>query len=185
MKSLESALLAICRFLKQKNIPYMVIGGMANAVWGEPRATLDIDITIWVEDAKIEDVIESLRPVFKVLPENPGEFIFKTRVLPIATQSDIRIDLLFGMLHFEETAISRAIEKDIQGTPVRFCTAEDLVLHKIISDREKDLHDAENIIARQKNKLDIAYLEPRINELAEILEKPDILEKWQAWKKTQ
>jgi len=24
----------------------MVVGGMANAVWGEPRATLDIDITI-------------------------------------------------------------------------------------------------------------------------------------------
>lgn len=32
MKSLESALIAICRFLKQQNIPYMVIGGMANAV---------------------------------------------------------------------------------------------------------------------------------------------------------
>jgi len=183
MKALESALIAICRFLKQQNIPYMVIGGMANAVWGEPRATLDIDITIWVEDAKIRNLIQSLMPVFKLLPENPIEFISKTRVLPITTQTNTRIDLLFGMLPFEESAISRAIEKDIQGTPVRFCTAEDLILHKIISDREKDLHDAENIIARQKNKLDIAYLEPRIKELAEILEKPEILEKWEAWKK--
>jgi hypothetical protein len=183
MKSLESALIAICRFLKQRNIPYMVIGGMANAVWGEPRATLDIDVTIWVEDDEIQNLIKSLTPVFKLLPENPREFISKTRVLPIATQDNTRIDLLFGMLPFEETAISRAIEKDIQGTSVRFCTAEDLILHKIISDREKDLRDAENIIARQKNKLDIAYLEPRIKELAEFLEKPEILQKWHAWKK--
>jgi len=182
MKALESALIAICRFLQQQNIPYMVIGGMANAVWGEPRATLDIDITIWVEDAKIQNLIQSLMPVFKLLPENPLEFISKTRVLPITTQTSTRIDLLFGMLPFEASAISRAIEKDIQGTSVRFCTAEDLILHKIISDREKDLHDTENIIARQKSKLDFAYLEPRIKELAEILEKPEILEKWKTWK---
>ena len=148
MKALESALIAICRFLKQQNIPYMVIGGMANAVWGEPRATLDIDITIWVEDAKIQNLIQSLMSVFKLLPENPLEFISKTRVLPITTQTNTRIDLLFGILPFEASAISRAIEKNIQGTPVRFCTAEDLILHKIISDREKDLLDAENIIAR-------------------------------------
>jgi hypothetical protein len=183
MQSLASTLIAISRFLKQQNIPYMVIGGMANAIWGEPRATLDIDITVWVEDVKIQNLIEALTPVFKLLPENPREFIFKTRVLPITTQTNIRIDLLFGMLQFEESAISRAIEKDIQGTPVRFCTAEDLILHKIISDREKDLNDVENIIARQKNKLDIAYLEPRINELAGILEKPEILKKWELWKK--
>ena len=69
MKSLESALIAISRFLKQQNIPYMVIGGMANAIWGEPRATLDIDITIWVEDAKIQNFIQSLTPVFKLLPD--------------------------------------------------------------------------------------------------------------------
>ncbi|MBN2400580.1 MAG: hypothetical protein JXI33_09620 [Candidatus Aminicenantes bacterium] len=161
----------------------MVIGGMANAIWGEPRATLDIDITIWVEDEKIQNLIQSLTPVFKLLPENPREFISKNRVLPISTQTNTRIDLLFGMLQFEESAISRAIEIDIHGTPVRFCTAEDLILHKIISVREKDLHDAENITARQKNKLDIAYLEPRIKELAEILEKPEVLKKWQAWKK--
>lgn len=160
----------------------MVIGGMANAVWGEPRATLDIDITIWIEDARINRLIQSLAQVFRLLPENPGEFISQTRVLPIATQAGTRIDLLFGMLPFEETAISRAIEKDIRGTPVRFCTAEDLVLHKIISDREKDLHDVEKIVARQKSKLDLGYLEPRIEELAGILEKPAILKNWRKWK---
>ncbi|MBN2346972.1 MAG: nucleotidyltransferase [Candidatus Aminicenantes bacterium] len=183
MNALESALIAICRFLQRQKIPYMVIGGMANAVWGEPRATLDIDITIWIEDAKISKLTRSLAPVFKLLPENPSEFISKTRVLPIATQASTRIDLLLGMLPFEETAISRAIEINIQGIPVRFCTAEDLILHKIISDRDKDLHDAEKIVARQKNKLDMDYLEPRIEELAGVLEKPAILKQWRAWKK--
>ena len=35
--------MSIADVLSGIGIPYMVIGGMANAVWGEPRATLDID----------------------------------------------------------------------------------------------------------------------------------------------
>ena len=49
----EQALVTICHVLEGGGIPYMVIGGLANAVWGEPRATLDIDITVWLPDANV------------------------------------------------------------------------------------------------------------------------------------
>jgi hypothetical protein len=41
MTALERALLELDRTLANNSIPYMIIGGMANAVWGEPRATLE------------------------------------------------------------------------------------------------------------------------------------------------
>jgi len=44
MTSLERALIKLAQTLSDNGIPYMIIGGMANAVWGEPRATLDIDL---------------------------------------------------------------------------------------------------------------------------------------------
>ena len=48
MTVLEHALTNLAEFLKDQKIPYMVIGGFANIIWGEPRATIDIDVTIWV-----------------------------------------------------------------------------------------------------------------------------------------
>ena len=46
MTDQEAALIAIVERLLAVQIPYTVIGGMANAVWGEPRATLNIDIML-------------------------------------------------------------------------------------------------------------------------------------------
>jgi hypothetical protein len=40
--SQEEALASLAQLLERHQLAYMVIGGLANAVWGEPRATLDI-----------------------------------------------------------------------------------------------------------------------------------------------
>ena len=54
MSRLEAALLEVSAILDELRIPYMLIGGLAVAQWEEPRATLDIDITIWVEPDRLE-----------------------------------------------------------------------------------------------------------------------------------
>ena len=45
MTALESALLEAVGILDRIGIPYMLIGGLAVSLWGEPRSTLDI--TVW------------------------------------------------------------------------------------------------------------------------------------------
>ena len=182
MTTQEHALAGLASLLEQLEIPYMVIGGLANAVWGEPRATLDIDVTIWVADAELPSTIERVTAVLAALVIDPAEFVLQTRVLPLESPEGVRIDLIFGMLPFEEEAIRRAIPISVGSVPVRFCTAEDLVLHKVVSDRERDQADARGIVLRRLAGLDLGYLEPRIAELARLLERPGILESWQAWK---
>ncbi len=46
MNLLNETLIELSQFLSKNKIPYMVIGGLANAIWGNPRATIDIDVTI-------------------------------------------------------------------------------------------------------------------------------------------
>jgi hypothetical protein len=41
----------IAHGLDERQIPYMVIGGQAVLIYGEPRLTRDIDITVGVSDA--------------------------------------------------------------------------------------------------------------------------------------
>jgi hypothetical protein len=62
-----------------------------------------------------------------------------------------------------------------------FVTPEDLILMKIISERPRDIGDAEAIVRRRIAELDLAYLEPRIRELAAALESDAILERWRKW----
>ena len=179
----EQSLRDITALLNNHKIEYMVIGGLANAKWGNPRATLDIDITLWVGDQKIKSLLSLLDKNFTILVEKPFEFISETRVLPVMTRKNQRIDLIFGSLPFERNAIDRAVNVQVGKTPVSFCTAEDLILLKIISDRPKDIDDVRGILRFQKEKLDYDYLEPRIFELASLLENPDIKEKWDKMKK--
>lgn len=184
IKLLEKALLDLASLFDQNGIQYMVIGGMANAKWGRPRATLDIDITVWVQEHEIKDVISVFeKKSYMFRASNPLEFTKETRVLPLKAQENQSIDIIFGALPFERNAIERAVKVKIGEGFVNFCTAEDLILLKIISDRPQDLEDVKGILKFQKHELDYAYLDPRIMELATLLEKPEIMQNWNQWKK--
>jgi predicted nucleotidyltransferase len=182
MTGLEQALVRLARMLSAHGIPYMIIGGIANAIWGEPRSTLDIDATVWVEDERIGDIVSLLAGSFRPIPDNPQQFIRETRILPLETEAGLRIDLVFGLLQYEQEAIERAVEITVAGAKVRFCAPEDLILHKIISERSRDLEDARKVVRRRLKSLDLAYLEPRIHELSRTLERPEILRIWERWK---
>lgn len=176
----ESALVEVARLLDANGLPYMVIGGLANLVWGLPRATLDVDVTVWGGTRPFDELVPLFEPAFHVLPEEPVDFVTTTRVLPLESTAEVRVDVVFGLLPFEEEAIARAVPRDVGGVTIRFCTAEDLVLMKIISERPKDLDDVRQILLRQRDALDHAYLEPRVHELATLLERPEIEDLYRA-----
>lgn len=178
----EETLAEIARGLERLGISYMVIGGLANAVWGEPRSTLDIDLTIAADTSRAARISAELRPEFEALVEDPQGFVEETRVLPLESRTGVRVDLVFGLLPFELEAIDRATRLPVADTRISFCTAEDLILLKIVSTRERDRSDVRGILRRRLGELDLDYLEPRIEELADLLSRPQIARDWSAWK---
>lgn len=182
MTSQEETLLSLAGLLEQHQIDYMIIGGIANAVWGEPRATLDIDVTISADTSDSLRISTLLESDFRVLVSDPRSFVEETRVLPLESPSGVRVDLIFGLLPFEREAVARARSVEVAGREIRICTPEDLILLKIISRRDRDLADVQGIVKRRLPELDLDYLEPRIEELADLLSRPEIKQKWSKWK---
>ncbi len=176
MTQIEETLLAIAKALETAAVPYMVIGGVANLFWGVPRTTLDVDITVWAEEGQIPPLIQQLGEVFRLLPDEPAEFVGETRVLPMETKQGFRVDLIFGSLPFEESAIRRARLMSVAGERVRVCTPEDLIVLKIVSDRARDREDVAGIIQAQGAGLDRGYLDPLIQGLAADMGRPDLLD---------
>lgn len=173
---LEDALHSVVTALEGLGLPYMLIGGLANLVWGVARTTQDIDITIQADPSRIADTVDALTGAFRALPDDPVSFVHETRVLPVVTDNGTRVDLIFAELPYQEQAIRRARSVRLGRTIVQVCSSEDLIIHKIISERPKDLEDVKGIVRTQRTKLDRSYLDPLIYGLAVDLERPDIQE---------
>ena len=175
MNALEQAVGALARALEEHRIPYMLIGGIANLVWGEPRATLDVDATVLVEEPAWPALIQHLRRAFRVLPKRPLEFLRETHVLPVESNAAVRIEVMWSTTPYEHKAIARATLEEVAGQRVRVCRPEDLIIHKIISNRPKDRHDVEAVIRYQGPRLDRRYLTKMVGELSKALDQPELL----------
>ena len=179
MNVLEATLGGLARRLDATATPYMVIGGFANLQWGRPRLTQDLDVTVRADDAHLARLIAALQPEFMPRIAEPVGFARQTGVVPIESATGVCVDLIVASLSLEFEAIARAVTLTIGGTPVRFATAEDLILHKIVSERSRDHEDVAGIVRRQAGALDLEYLRPRISELARALQRPDMLKEFE------
>jgi Nucleotidyl transferase AbiEii toxin, Type IV TA system len=156
----EEILARLGTALKKSSLPYMVIGGQAVLLYGEPRLTRDIDITLGVNTDRLDELLGLIRELnLKLLPKDPPAFVKETMVLPcLDPPTGIRVDFIFSFTPYETEAISRAKAISIGGQQVFFASAEDVIIHKIFAGRPRDLEDARIIILKNKN-LNWAYVE--------------------------
>jgi hypothetical protein len=179
LTGLEAALVEVASFLESADIPYMLIGGLAVALWGEPRATLDVDFSVWADADQFEATVQRIAAAFRTI-RDAMDFARKTRVLPIATGNGLRADIVFASLEPERAMIARAAVKTVDGVAVRLAAVEDLIWMKLISERPRDVEDARCLIRRFRAALDRAYLEPKLEEMSEALARPEIVQNYRA-----
>ncbi len=177
MNPIIKALADITSLLDSLEIPYMVFGGIANSLYGNPRQTFDIDIKFFLKSEKeLKPFIEHLSKAGKIIPANPEAFIKDTNVIPVDIH-DVRIDLVFAELPFEKEAIQRSKIMTFFDVNIKTCTPEDLVIQKVISTREKDLADINYIIENMRNELDWNYMLKHCKDLSVFLDTPEIYDK--------
>ncbi len=167
----EETLVKVANFLDSLSVPYMVIGGQAVLLYGEPRLTRDIDITLGIDIDKIELILKELSFYnFTALPENPSEFVKKTYVLP-AEDLDlkIRVDFIFTQTPYERQAIGRANKITIKDNIINFVSIEDLLIHKIFAGRPRDIEDA-RIVYLKNPDIDVRYVEKWLKEFDKTVE---------------
>ena len=131
----------------------------------ERIAKLWIFVKIYFDDP-VEVLITTLhKKGIKPRVQNSLNFVKQTQVLPCIWK-DVPIDFVFAHLPFEIEAIERATQKDMGGFLCRVTTAEDLIIQKFISQREKDWLDIQGIVKHQKTKLDTRYILKYTEEIA-------------------
>lgn len=153
-----------------------IIGGLAVQRWGEPRVTLDVDLTVLAGFGSEDRFIDMLLAAYPARIKDAGEFAHRHRVLLLRTRDGVGIDVSLGALPFEERVISRATLFSFgSGLDIRTCSAEDLIVLKLFASRPLDIRDAEGVAVRQWGRLDWQYIVDELRPLAEIKDDPAIL----------
>ena len=162
----EALLEQIAHGLDSRRIPYMLIGGQAVLLYGEPRLTRDVDVTLGVGPDRLPDILEWVGETrWRILVDSPERFVTQTLVLPcLQEESGIRVDLIFCFSPYERQAIQRSRQVTVGKTAVRYASVEDLVIHKIVAGRARDLEDVRSVLLKNP-ALDASYTRKWLREL--------------------
>lgn len=156
---------------------FCFIGGLALQRWGEPRETVDADLTLLTGYGGEERFIEILLRHFEARIPNADQFACERRVLLLRSSKGVGLDVALAGLPFEERVVQRSsVFEYPPGIPLRTCSAEDLIVLKAFAGRGQDWVDVERIIVRQTGKLDWKYIRTQLRPLAELKGEPEILE---------
>ncbi len=175
------AVVEVASFLESIRIPYAIIGGLAVQHWGEPRATRDVDITVMVPAESVDAFLHQATHRFQPRLVDAVEFARRSRVLLIQAGNGIPIDLSLGVPGYEEEVMERAVTVPWPGgKTVRIIGCEDLIIHKCVAGRPRDLEDVRSILQRQQGRVDVAYIRRWLQEFATLVPEQDVAGRFEA-----
>ena len=153
--------------LENQGIPYAIGGALALAYYAPPRATVDVDINIFVPPR------DGLQALLKVLAEvgfsaDAPETVTRTAVEDGQFRgriAGIRVDVFLPAITFYAEMASRTRAVPLLGRPIEILAPQDLLTLKMMFFRRKDLADVEAVLRNPPSGLDVESVRTRIVDM--------------------
>lgn len=165
MKEQIDLLKKIVKEFKNSQIEYMISGSFASTLYGEVRATNDIDIVIDCTIGQLENFVESIESNYYVSNEAAKEAFRRHSMFNVIDYSTgVKIDLIIRKKRaysLEEFSRRRSIQ--FEDEEFLFVSPEDSILSKLewakLGESERQFRDAVGVALVQWERLDIEYLD--------------------------
>jgi len=183
MDSLVEALVQLQTRLEEAGIPSAAIGGLAVGAWGKARLTRDADLKILLRRGDRKRLLDLLKPDYRPITPDPDSALRNNGILFVHSPGGLRIDIFLADIEFDETLIGRAqLVELLPGYKMRICSAEDLIVLKVIASRPQDLVDVAGIIQRRGDKLDEDYVLDWLSKFEKALDDSTLIRSYQQLK---
>ena len=168
---------ALARVLPAWCDGWYVFGAQAVQVWGLPRLSADVDVTIRLRSKELAPFLAAMKAAgFSCRVPDPEAFARETRVLPFVHEaSRIPLDAILAGLGPEEEFLARAQTVAIEGIRVPVISPEDLVVTKILAGRPKDLGDVRGILRQASPQFDFSRVRSLLDALEDALSRSDLV----------
>lgn len=144
--------------LRGAQIPHAFGGAIAVDYYRVPRATIVIDLNVFVPPDESRRVIEALEVEFEIPDVDALTEQIRERDQGMTYWGPTRIDLFFAATEFHESMSERAREVSYEGATIPILSAEDILLAKAMFDRTQDWADIEAVCDLSGAELDLNYL---------------------------
>ena len=143
-KQLPDEFLEFVQCLNSNNVRYLLVGGWAVGLYGNPRATKDIDFLVSANNKNLEKLQKALL-AFGAPPIDIERFKEKGNVIRIGS-SPVQIDIIHEADGIDiDDCYLRKEAISIEGTDIFVISKDDLIKNKRASGRNMDLADAEKL----------------------------------------
>ena len=168
---------ALSAALSELRATWYLFGAQAAIVWGRPRLTADIDVTVRLEPEDPERLVRTLQASgFSLRVGDADDFIRRTRVFPfLHVASGMPLDIVLAGPGLEDLFLSRARPITMAGVVVPVISPEDLIATKILAGRPKDIEDVRGILRERLPDLDVALIRSTLEALEDALAQSDLL----------
>lgn len=164
---LEQEYKRIINFLNNQKVDYLVIGGIAVSVLGNPRETNDIDLCIFIKKKDIDSFLKKLEKNGYIMDRGAMLIRAKETGTFNVTGRGIHIDFIIASHELEKNALKRKMEIMLHNVKAYYPSPEDLILLKVVPGRLRDLSDSEVVAKRYSGRLDREYLEGWAKKLSD------------------
>ncbi len=170
---LSKSVRQLAETLRALEIKYALVGGVAVALVARPRFTADVDAIILNVDDRLEWLIEKLVEAgYETRARDQVAFSRRTRVLTLHDPGGVGIDLMMGLLPFDEALVAQSNQISLtDGTRVAVASVEHLLVMKAVAWRPKDIEDIRELVAINPI-FDRDFVLQTFTEYAELLEIP-------------
>lgn len=146
------------RCFDDDGLAYAIGGALALGVWGAPRQTQDVDVSVFVGPDELPRVFDALERAGVMLDRTDAARRVERTAFFQGRLGRTIVDVFLSE-HPQYEAMrqrSRRIS-DPTGAVLSFISAEDLCLHKLLFGRAKDVVDLERLLAVRPS-LDLGYV---------------------------
>lgn len=179
--ALSAVIQDILKWADEQDYPAALVGAVAVCLHGSVRPTDDIDLLVLTTDSPAR-VLASLQAAgYEPRFADPVAFAENARVLLVRhAESEIDVDIMFGLLPFEHDCVLQAMVKQAAFGRVKIATPEALCVMKLIAGRPHDLRDAAQL-AEIFPALDRLWVIEQVRQFAELMESPEVLKRARVW----
>jgi len=146
--------------LDEDAIPYAIGGALALGTWGVPRATSDVDLSIFSSKQQLPRISDALERAGMMFERSAAAKELERIGLFQGFVGRTRVDV-FMSDHPHMDAMHR---RRMLVDGVWFISAEDLSVMKLIYGRDKDIIDLERLFAVRR-ELDVAYVREWLDQM--------------------
>jgi hypothetical protein len=138
----KKVLLKIIKELNKARIVYTLVGGIASQWYGSLRTTIDIDISLLIDENGLEKLLKIFKKLKLKFDKRELEILFKIgNRFCVYDRNNVRIDFWLAKTALERQFIKERKKIKIKNLQTYIIAPENLILSKLLVGREKDLED--------------------------------------------